>query len=103
MKLTLKHIAIFGQVRVNLNAIDSNLVNYTTLLDLYKNGWWVTERVGTVITIVKPRNNEKDGFCCVCKRIDTSVSLDTLDLLTKPIAEQQYLKYKQYLQSKKRP
>lgn len=101
MKLTLKHIAIFGQVRVNLNGVDSNLYNYTTLLALYKDGWWVTDRFGTILTLVKPRHDLKDGFCCICRRIVTDVNLDTLDLLTKPIAEAKYEQYKQFLQSKK--
>lgn len=100
MKLSLKHVAIFGQVKVDLNSLDCKLANYTTLLDLYKNGWWVTYRCGSIITIVKPRQNIKDGFCCLCKRISTNVNLDTLDLLTKPIADENYEKYKSYLEYK---
>lgn len=100
MKLSLKHIAIFGQVKVDLNSLDCKLANYTTLLDLYKDGWWVTYRCGSIITIVKPRQQIKDGFCCLCKRISTNVNLDTLDLLTKPIAEENYQKYKHYLEYK---
>lgn len=100
MKLSYKQIAIFGQVKVDVNALDCALTNYTTLLDLYKQGWWVTDRFGTIITIVRPRNNLKDGFCCVCRRIETKVNLNTLDLITQQIAEIKYEKYKQYLQSK---
>jgi len=101
MNLSFKHIAIFGQVKVDINALDCNLSNYITLLDLYKNGWWATDRFGTIVTLVKPRSNLKDGFCCVCRRISTNVNLDTLDMLTKQIADVKYEQYKQYLQSKK--
>lgn len=101
MQLTFKHIAIFGQVKVDMNAPDCALANYTTLLDLYKAGWWVTDRFGTIITIVKPRAYRKDGFCYLCRRISTNVNLNTLDLLTKQIADEKYEEYKNYLQSKK--
>lgn len=101
MQLTFKHIAIFGQVKVDMSCLDSNLPSYTTLLDLYKDGWWVTDRFGTIITIVKPRKYNKDGFRCLCRRITTNVNLNTLDLLTKQIADEKYETYKNYLQSKK--
>lgn len=101
MNLSLKHIAIFGQVKVDVNALDCVLTNYTSLLELYKEGWWVTDRFGTIVTLVKPRQHLKDGFCCVCRRISTNVNLDTLDLLTKQIADVKYEQYKQFLQSKK--
>lgn len=101
MNLSYKHIAIFGQVKVDVNSLDANLASYVTLLDLYKDGWWVTDRFGTIITIVKPKRNLKDGFGCVCRRISTSINLDTLDLLTKQIADVKYEEYKQFLQSKK--
>ncbi len=101
MKLSLKHIAVFGQVRVNINPLDASVIKYISLLELYKNGWWVTDRTGTIITLVKPRCHLKDGFCCVCRRISTNINLDTLDLLTKPLAEEKYEQYKYLLQSKK--
>lgn len=101
MKLTLKQIAIFGQVKVNIKSLDSNAIIYATLLDLYKAGWWVTDRFGTIITIVKPKMKAKDGFCCICRRISTTVNLDTLDLLTKQIADAQYEQYKNTLKSKR--
>lgn len=100
MKLTLKQIAIFGQVKVNLKSVDSNSIICSTLLDLYKAGWWVTDRFGTIITIVKPKQYTKDGFACVCRRIYTDVNLDTLDVLTKQIADVQYEQYKNMLKSK---
>lgn len=101
MNLSYKHIAIFGQVKVDVNSLDANLASYVTLLDLYKDGWWVTDRFGTIITIVKPKSKLKDGFCCVCRRISTNVNLNTLDLLTKQIADAKYEEHKHYLQSKK--
>ena len=101
MNLSFKHIAIFGQVKVDVNSLDANLASYVTLLDLYKDGWWVTDRFGTIVTLVKPKKQLKDGFCCVCRRISTNVNLDTLDLLTKQIADAKYEEYKQFLQSKK--
>lgn len=100
MKLSYKQIAVFGQVKVDINPIDCKLAKYTTLLELYKQGWWVTDRTGAIITIVKPKNMLKFGFCCLCKRISTEVNLDMLDSLTKPIADAQYEKYKEILQSK---
>lgn len=101
MNLSFKQIAIFGQVKVDVNALDCALTNYTSLLELYKDGWWVTDRFGTIVTLVKPRKQLKDGFCCVCRRISTNVNLDTLDILTKQIADVKYEQYKQFLQSKK--
>ena len=97
MKLSLKHIAIFGRVKVNLQTVDCKAIKCITLLDLYNAGWWVTDRFGTIITLVKPKADLKDGFCCVCRRIYTDVNLDTLDLLAKQIADAQYENYKKYL------
>lgn len=101
MKLSYKQIAVFGQVRVNIRPLDSIGNEYITLLDLYKQGFWVTQRFGTIITVVKPRAHIKDGFSCVCRRIDTTINLNTLDALTEEIAEKQYQRYKDYLESKK--
>lgn len=100
MYLSYKHIAIFGQVKVNINSIDANMAKYKTLLELYKDGWWVTDRFGTIITIVKPKTPIKNGFCCLNKRISTTINLDTLDLLTKQIADVQYEYYKHILEKK---
>ena len=100
MKLSYRHIAIFGQVKVNLKAIDAQHTTYVTLLEFYQNGWWVTDRFGTIITLVKPRFQAKQGFCCICRRISTTVNLDTLDLLIKQVADVQYEQYKNMLKSK---
>lgn len=99
MELSAKQIALFGQVRVNILSIDSNLVSYVTLLELYKQGWWVTERFGTNIMIVKPRAKSKDGFSCLIKRIvpNPDVNLYALDAEIKIIADRQYEKYKHRL------
>lgn len=96
MNLTAKQIALFGQVRVNVLSIGSNLVSYTTLLELYKSGWWITERFGTNIMIVRQRAKYKDGFSCLIKRIapGPDVNLDALDEQIKIIADRQYEKYK---------
>ena len=102
MKLSAKQIALFGQVRVDLNAVDSKISLYTTLLELYKSGWWVTERFGTIITLVKQRHAIKDGFSCLNRRIKTTINLDSLDIETKQIADRQYEKYKNYLEEKRR-
>lgn len=101
MKLSYKQIAVFGQVRVDIRPLDSGIKEYVTLLDLYRKGFWVTQRFGTIITIVKPRTYIKDGFACVCRRIQTNINLDTLDALTEEVAERQYRRYKDYLESKK--
>lgn len=100
MKLSLKQVAIFGRVKVNLQTVDSKAIKCITLLDLYNAGWWITDRFGTIVTLVKPKADKKDGFCCVCRRIYTDVNLNTLDLLTKQYADAQYENYKKYLQSK---
>lgn len=97
MKLSLKHIAVFGQVNVDLMPLDCKLKKFTTLLDLYKAGWWVTERFGTIVTLVKQRSHRKDGFACRCRRISTQVDLNTLDALSKEIADAKYEIYKKYL------
>lgn len=102
MRLTPKQMALFGQVRVNVLSLDSNCAKYITLLELYKNGWWITHRFGSVITLVKPRCNLKSGFCCMCKKIDTDINLDSLDTQTKIIADIKYEKYKNYLNNSKK-
>ena len=101
MKLNYKQIAVFGQVKVNIKPMGAKSTAYTTLLDLYKDGWWVTDRLGTIITIVKPKPMLKYGFHCLCRHVSTDINLDTLDALTKPYAEIKYLQYKNYLESKK--
>ena len=102
MDLSAKQIALFGQVRVNMMAVDSNLVSYTTLLEIYRAGWWATERFGTLITIVKPRSRDKDGFSCLVKRIVTDVNLDSLDEQIKLIADRKYERYKYRLEENRR-
>lgn len=99
MKLSLKQIAVFGQVKVNVKSVDANSTVFTTLLDLYKAGWWVTDRFGTIITLVKPKAKLEQGFCCVCRRFTTDVNLDTLDTLIDQIADAQYEKYKGMLET----
>lgn len=101
MKLSLKQVAIFGRVSVNVQSVDSKAIKCVSLLDLYKLGWWVTDRFGTIVTLVKPKAKLKDGFCCACRRIYTDVNLNTLDLLTQQYADAQYENYKKYLQSKR--
>lgn len=101
LKLSLKHIAVFGQVNVDLMPLDCKLKKFTTLLELYKSGWWITERFGTVVTLVKQRSHRKDGFACRCRRISTQVDLNTLDALTKEIADKKYAIYQKYLNNQK--
>ena len=101
MKLSFKQIAVFGQAKVDIRPLDSALHKYVTLLDLYRKGFWVTQRFGTIVTVVKPRAQIKDGFACACRRIETEINLEILDTLTEEIAEKQYQRYKDYLQSKK--
>lgn len=97
MRLTPKQIALFGQVRVNILPLDSACAKYVTLLELYKNGWWVTYRFGSVITLVKPRSKIQCGFCCMCKKIDTTINLTSLDIETNIIADIKYEKYQKFL------
>lgn len=102
MRLTPRQIALFGQVRVNILALDSKFAKYITLLELYQNGWWVTHRFGSVITLVKPRSKIQSGFCCTCKKIDTTINLDSLDEQAKLIADIKYEKYKNFLNNTKK-
>lgn len=101
MKLSARQIALFDQVRVDMAGINA-LPTYTTLFKLYEEGWWVTERFGTLVTIVKPRKWNKDGFACLQRRIITSINLDSLDEETKKIADRKFEKYKQWLLEKRR-
>lgn len=106
MKLSARQIALFGRVRIILNNTEQktnqNLAPYATLLGLYKAGWWVTERFGTLITIVKEKTWKKDGFACIQRRIRTDINLDSLDEEIKKIADKKYEKYKQRLMEKQR-
>lgn len=100
MKLSLKQIAVLGQVKVKTTSIESPILTWMTLLQLYQQGWWATDRFATIITLVKPKANFAQGFCCVCRRIKTDVNLDTLDAVIQQIADAKYEKYKNILQSK---
>lgn len=106
MALSAKQIALFGQVRVDLANLEQKpnqkLTPYTTLLEIYNAGWWVTDRFGTLITIVRPRAYAKDGFACVQRRIRTSINLDSLDEEIKKIADRKYEKYKEKLTEKQK-
>lgn len=106
MALSARQIALFGQVRVDISNIEQQpnkkLTPYTTLLELYNAGWWVTERFGTLITIVKEKAWEKDGFACLQRRIITSINYDSLDEEIKKIADRKYEKYKERLIEKQR-
>ena len=90
---------LFGQVKVNIMSPDSKLAKYITLLQLYKEGWWITDRFGTIVTIVKPKV-VNEGFCCYNKRISTTVNLDALDQEIKRIADIKYIRYQNYLERK---
>lgn len=81
--------------------LDCKLFKYVSLLDLYKQGWWVTERFGSTLTLVKPRAYKKDGFACRVRRFTTDVSFDTLDEQIKIIADKKYECYKKYLNDQK--
>lgn len=95
MKLSLKHVAIFGRITVDIQDLTGTFYKTATLLELYKDGWFVTERFGSVICICKKK--AKDGFISRCRHFKTDVNVDTFDLLWKPLAEQQFEKYKKYL------
>lgn len=66
-----------------------------TLLELYKDGWFVTERFGSVICICKEKRS--DGFINRFRHFKTDVNLDTFDTLWRPLADQQFEKHKKYL------
>lgn len=95
MKLTLKHVAIFGRIIVDTQGLNGSFYKTATLLELYKDGWFVTERFGTVICMCKKK--VKDGFMSRCRHFKTDVNINTFDLLWKELAEQQFEKYKKYL------
>lgn len=102
MKLSPRQMALFGQVKVNIMSPDSKLAKYITLLQLYKEGWWVTDRFGTIVTIVKPKVGN-EGFCCYNKRISTTVNLDALDEEIQKINNIKYIRYQNYLERKIHP
>lgn len=95
MKLSYKHMAIFGRVTVDIQNLDGHFYKTATLLELYKDGWFVTERFGSIISICK--GNARDGFSNRFRLFRTDVNLDTFDLLWKPLADQQFEKYHDYL------
>lgn len=95
MKLSLKHIAIFGRITVDIQDINGTFYKTATLLELYKDGWFVTERFGSVICICKKKAS--DGFVSRCRHFKTDINLNTFDLLWQPLAEQNFEKYKKFL------
>lgn len=98
--LSQKAIAVFGQVKVQITNTTLSNCQYVDLFSLYKNGWWITERFGTLIYLVKKKTYEKDGFCLIVKRIKTDVNLDTFDLLWQQIAERKQKQYQHILEHK---
>lgn len=101
MFLSQKAIAVFGQVKVQLKETAISNVQYTDLFTLYKAGWWITERFGTLIYITRKKGYKKDEFCLLVKRIKTDVNLDTFDSLWQEFAEKQHEKYKDILEKHK--
>lgn len=87
-------MAIFGRVIVDIQSLTGNFFYTADLLSLYKDGWFVTERFGHTLALCKRSGNK---FIHRFRLFKTDVNLDTLDLLWKPLADQQYEKYKKYL------
>ena len=99
MKLTMKHMAIFGRVIVDLQGHEFKFFKCIDLYTMYKEGWFITERFGHLLCMCqKTRKTFKNKFFS----FKTEVNLDTLDLLWKPLAEEQFEKYKKYLLENKR-
>lgn len=95
MKLSLKHIAIFGRVIVDVQDTKGSFYKYTDLYTLYKGGWFVTERFGNTLCMCKRKCNGE--FMNRYFKFKTEINIDTLDLLWKPLADEQAERYKKYL------
>lgn len=95
MKLTMKHAAIFGRVIVDLQGTDYKFFKYTDLYSMYKEGWFITERFGHLLCMCK--KGKKKIFYNKFFSFKTEVNINTLDLLWKQIAQDQYEYYKKYL------
>ena len=76
----------------------------TSLDEIYKEGWWITEIFGSVAVIVKKASFSTPGhpyFCCLQKLIDTSAITPKAAITIKRIQEQQWKKYKHYMLTEK--
>lgn len=93
MKLSLKHIAIFGRVIVDVNR-DGSFYKTIDLFSMYRDGWFITERFGSKLCMCKKSSK---GFMNRFYPFKTEVNINTLDLLWKPIADKQFEKYRKIL------
>lgn len=101
MGLTLKHAAIFGRVIVDIQDNSDNTFYKTQdLYSMYKDGWWVTERFGTRLCMVKKRSNGE--FMNRFYPFKTEINIDTLDLLWQQIRDEKQKQYEKYLLGKQK-
>ena len=101
MGLTLKHAAIFGRIHVDIQDYsDCSFYKTKDVYTMYKEGWWVTERFGNRLCMVRKRTNGQ--FMNRFYPFKTDVNLDTLDLLWEQIKTEKEKQYHNYLFGKER-
>lgn len=100
---TLRNIIIEAPVK-HIGSNDQ-IITKTTLEELYKNGWWITEIFGSYANMVKisscsTRKSKKPYFMCVSLLVDTKQITPKAYRLIEKIKKQQWKKYENLLKSK---
>lgn len=95
----MKQIAVFGRITVDMqNNINSGGFYKTeTLLNLYKEGWFVTERFGSILSLCKPKANGEFINRMKLFKLYPEMTFESFDALWKPLAEQKWEKHKNCL------
>lgn len=97
MKLTLKHVAIFGRIIVDTQDLNGSFYKTATLLELYKDGWFITERFGSVLSLCKPKANGEFMNRMRLFKLYPDMTFESFDALWQPLAEQIWNKHKNCL------
>lgn len=74
----------------------------TTLDQVYKAGWWITEIFGSIAVLVRPKKLAKDGFR-LCEKYIYSKIPKTVQKEIQAIADQKWQHYKKRLLTSKHP
>ena len=97
MKLSLKHVAVFSRIIVDIQDLDGHFYQTADLLTLYRNGWFVTERFGSILSLCKGKSNNEFANRFRRFKLLPDVSLEAFDTLWKQLAEEQFEKNKKFL------
>ena len=97
MKLSLKQIAVFGRTIVDLQNSNGAFYKTDTLLNLYKDGWFITERFGSVLSLCKTKANGEFMNRMRLFKLYPDITFESFDALWQPLAEQIWEKYKNCL------